>query len=156
MRIAAVTERERDAATIRVFYEIWHQPLYTIGGGHLITAALKLCRGENIFANLMLPAPAVSIEAVLVARPDVIIAGADGAIRPAWLDEWRRWGDLPAVARDNLLVVDANLLHRAGPRFAEGVEQLCAVLDRARSATKLQAGTTTARPPSFSVLSGTR
>ena len=32
----------------------------------------------------------------------------------------------------NLFVVDANLLHRAGPRFA-GVAQLCAALEQARA-----------------------
>ena len=62
----------------------------------------------------------------------VTIAGTDNAIRPAWLDEWNHWRELPAVARGNLFVVDANLLHRAGPRFAAGAEQLCAALDRAR------------------------
>ena len=72
-----------------------------------------------------LPAPGVSVEAVLAARPDAIIAGADGAVRPAWLDEWKRWPALPAVARGNLFTVDANLLHRSGPRFIDGVGALC-------------------------------
>jgi iron complex transport system substrate-binding protein len=116
-----------------VFYEIWNQPLYTIGGAHLISAAIRLCGGQNVFADLVLPAPSVSVEAVLAAQPMAIIAGTDGAIRPAWLDAWRRWTDLPAVKRDNLFVVDANLLHRAGPRFADGAEALCAVIDRARA-----------------------
>jgi hypothetical protein len=31
-----------------------------------------------------------------------------------------------------LFVVDANLLHRASLRFVDGVDQLCAALDRAR------------------------
>jgi iron complex transport system substrate-binding protein len=53
-------------------------------------------------------------------------------VRPDWLDAWRRWRELPAVAHGNLFVVDANLLHRAGPRFVAGAEQLCAALDRAR------------------------
>ena len=116
-----------------MFYEIWHQPLYTIGGAHLITQAIELCGGENVFAALSLPAPSVSVEAVLAARPRAIIAGTDGAVRPAWLDDWRRWPTLPAVRAGNLFVVDANLLHRAGPRFVDGVEALCAVLDRARA-----------------------
>jgi iron complex transport system substrate-binding protein len=117
---------------LRVFYEIWDVPLYTIGGPHLITQALALCGGENVFADIALQAPTVGIEAVLAAKPDVIVAGADGAVRPAWLDEWKRWRDLPAARDNRLLVVDANLLHRSGPRFAEGAKQLCAVLDRAR------------------------
>jgi iron complex transport system substrate-binding protein len=133
--LAALASRSGEpyATRLPVFYEIWHQPLYTIGGRHLISAALEFCGGENIFASLALPAPSVSVEAVLEARPAVIVAGTDGAIRPAWLDDWKRWKSLPAVSDANLYVVDANLLHRAGPRFAAGVAQLCAALDEARS-----------------------
>jgi iron complex transport system substrate-binding protein len=131
-RLGALESRERNAARVTVFYEIWSQPLYTVGGGHLITAALARCGGENVFARLAAPAPAVGIEDVLVARPEAIIAGTDGAVRPRWLDEWRLWREIPAITRDNLFVVDADLLHRAGPRFVDGVEQLCAALDRAR------------------------
>jgi iron complex transport system substrate-binding protein len=132
-RLSALDARESGAKRLSVFYEIWAQPLYTIGGTHLITAALARCGGENVFARLAAPAPAVGVEAVLAARPEAIIAGTDNAVRPAWLDAWRRWRDIPAVARDNLFVVDANLLHRSGPRFVDGAEQLCAALDRARA-----------------------
>lgn len=132
-RIAALRERERSAPRVRVFYEIWNRPLYTIGGGHLISAAIELCGGENAFASVALPAPQVSVESVLAARPEAIVAGTDHGVRPEWLDAWSRWHELPAVARDNLFVVDANLLHRAGPRFVDGAEQLCAALDLART-----------------------
>lgn len=131
-RLSALASHARGAATVSVFYEIWHQPLYTVGGRHLITAAIRLCGGENVFGALAALAPSVGIEDVLAARPEAIIAGTDDAVRPEWLDEWKRWSELPAVARDNLFAVDANLLHRAGPRFAAGAEQLCAALDRAR------------------------
>jgi iron complex transport system substrate-binding protein len=132
-RLARLQARYAGARPVRVFYEIWNAPLYTIGGGHLISQALRVCGGENVFAALTLPAPGVSVEAVIEARPEAIIAGADGAVRPAWLDDWRRWPTLPAVARGNLYTVDANLLHRAGPRFIDGVEMLCATLAEARA-----------------------
>jgi iron complex transport system substrate-binding protein len=154
-RLATLRGRDSAAERVRVFYEIWNQPLYTIGGGHLITAAIDLCGGENVFAQQVLPAPQVSIEAVLAARPDAIVAGADGAVRPAWLDAWAAWRDLPAVTRDNLFVVDANLLHRAGPRFVDGAEQLCAALDKARANRHRHSGTNTRRLSSRSVLSAT-
>jgi iron complex transport system substrate-binding protein len=137
-RLAALHETARDGPKLPVFYEIWNQPLYTIGGGHLITAAIDLCGGENVFAGLTLPAPQVSVESVLAAEPAAIIAGTDDAVRPAWLDEWKRWRHLPAVAYGNLFVVDANLLHRAGPRFADGVAQLCAALGEARANLRRQ------------------
>ena len=132
-RLARLSARHAGARTLRVFYEIWNAPLYTIGGRHLITEAIGVCGGENVFASLALPAPGVSVEAVLAARPEAIVAGADGGVRPAWLDDWKRWATLPAVANGNLFTVDANLLHRAGPRFLDGVEALCDLLDRART-----------------------
>lgn len=132
-QLARLTNRYSGTRKVRVFYEIWNLPLYTIGGHHLISQALRVCGGENVFASLALPAPGVSVEAVLAARPDAIIAGADRAVRPLWLDEWKRWPTLPAVARGNLFTVDANLLHRSGPRFVDGVEALCAALDEARA-----------------------
>jgi iron complex transport system substrate-binding protein len=132
-KLVALERRERGAASIAVFYEIWPKPLYTIGGRHLISAALALCGGRNIFVRIETPAPAVGIEDVLEARPEAIVAATDDAVRPAWLDGWRRWRVLPAVQHGNLFVVDANLLHRAGPRFIEGADQLCNALDQARA-----------------------
>jgi len=131
-RVGALRDRYAGRRTLRVFYEIWDPPLYTIGGPHLISEAITLCGGTNVFSALSLPAPEVSIEAVLAARPDVIVAGANGAVRPAWLDQWKRWSDLPAARDGHLFVVDANLLHRDSPRFVDGAAALCAVLDAAR------------------------
>ena len=142
-RVAQRRAASAGKRNLTVFYEIWPSPLFTIGGAHLISQALAACGGTNVFAALALPAPTVSVEAVLATKPDVIIAAADDGLRPDWLEEWRRWPALPAVARGNLLVVDGNLLHRPGPRFVEGVEQLCAVLDAARqrgSATPVAPG----------------
>jgi len=132
-RLEALERRERGSTTISVFYEVWPEPLYTIGGTQLISAALALCGGHNVFADLGTPAPRVGVEDVLAARPEAIIAGTDDAVRPPWLDDWQRWPALPAVARGNLFVTDANLLHRAGPRFVAGTEALCATLDLARA-----------------------
>ncbi len=129
-----------------MFYEIWDAPLYTVGGKHLITQAIEACGGENVFAALTLPAPAVDVEAVLAARPEAIIAGTDRAARPAWLDGWRRWKELPAVANDRLYVVDADLLHRPGPRFPDGVDALVRGHRRRAALTAGRASSRRAKP----------
>jgi iron complex transport system substrate-binding protein len=132
-RLAALAERAAGKRLVRIFYQVSGVPLYTVGGQHLISQALTLCGAQNVFDSLALPAPEVGVEAVLAARPEAIVAGTAGAAAPAWLEEWRRWPELPAVRADKLFVVDANLLHRSGPRFVEGVEQLCDVIERARA-----------------------
>jgi iron complex transport system substrate-binding protein len=134
-RLSRLRARNADKRRVRVFYEIWDRPLYTIGGRHLITQAIDVCSGENVFAALTLPAPTVGIEAVLAANPEAIIAGTDHGVQPEWLDHWRRWKELPAVAGGHLYVVDADLLHRPGPRFLDGVDALCTVIDLARGSS---------------------
>ena len=131
-RIAALKAAAAGGAPVRVFYQLSAAPLYTIGAGHTITQAIALCGGENVFASLPVPAPVVNVEEVLAQRPGLIVAGIEGAVRPRWLDEWRRWPELPAARDAGLAVVDADLLHRPGPRFADGVAQLCAAVARAR------------------------
>jgi iron complex transport system substrate-binding protein len=119
---------------LRVFYEVSDMPLFTLGGQHLVSQAIERCGGENVFARLSLPAPQVNVESVLAANPQVILAGTDDARRPAWLDAWSRWRALDAVRHHNFYAVDANLLHRPGPRFAQGVAELCRALAHAREA----------------------
>jgi len=131
-RARELEARYRDRPPVRVFYEVWATPLVTLGGTHLVSRAMETCGGRNVFASLSTPAPTVSIEAVLASAPDAIVAGGDAGARPEWLEEWRRWPALPAVSAGNLFAIDADHLHRAGPRFLQGVADLCAILDSAR------------------------
>jgi len=133
-RVAQLARDGRDGAPLRVFYQVSGVPMFTLGGRHLVSQAIARCGGENVFAGLTIPAPQVSVEAVLVANPQAIIAGTDDARRPAWLDDWSRWPALDAVRHHALFVVDANLLHRPGPRFVDGIAQLCGKLADARRA----------------------
>jgi iron complex transport system substrate-binding protein len=132
-RIADLAQSHRGGARLRVFYEVWNEPLYTIGGRHLISEAIGVCGGENVFATLTIPAPSVTIEAVVAAAPDVIVGGDDAGKRPPWLDDWKRWPSIPAVRDGNLYGAAGDLLHRPGPRFVDGVAALCADFDRARA-----------------------
>lgn len=131
-RLAGLRARHAGDREVSVFYEIWHQPLMTVGGDHVISAAISLCGGRNVFAQLSQPAEAVALEAVLRADPEVIVASGMGEQRPDWLDHWRRWPRLQAVQRGNLFFVPPDLLQRHTPRLLDGAERLCAALDAAR------------------------
>lgn len=132
-RLAALVARYRDHAELTVFYQIWDRPLMTVNGEHLISQALELCGGRNVFGELGPLAPTVTIEAVLAADPQVIIAsGSSGQQRPEWLDDWLRWPSLRAVQDGNLFSVLPDLIQRHSLRILDGAEQLCAKLEKAR------------------------
>ncbi len=122
-RLAAIKQRYHRQAPLPVFYQIWNSPLYTVGGGQIISEALTLCGASNVFADLTLPAPQVSVEAVLGRDPHVIIAGDQ-----AQLDGWKRWSPLIAVRRQQLLVLPDNGIERPSLQMLDATEQLCQAL----------------------------
>jgi iron complex transport system substrate-binding protein len=119
-------------APVRVFYEIWHRPLMTVGGKHLISQLIRLCGGQNVFAELEVLSTAIDREAVLMADPEVIIASGITEQRPSWLDQWRNWPQLHAVKHQHLYFVPPDLIQRHTPRVLEGARRLCDQLQQAR------------------------
>ncbi len=130
--IASLRERYALHHELSVFYQIWHQPLLTVNGSHLISQALTLCGARNVFADLRALTPSVSEEAVRVANPQAIVTGSVDPTGPDNLDRWRERKGLRAQALGNLIVVNPNTLHRASDRIVEGVAELCEKLDAAR------------------------
>jgi vitamin B12 transport system substrate-binding protein len=119
-RLAALRQRYRREEPLRVFYQVWDRPLYTVGGGQIISDALEVCGARNVFADLTLPAPQVSVEAVLQRDPQVILAGDQ-----AQLDAWKAWPQVAAVVNGRLLLVTDKGLERPSGQMIEATAQLC-------------------------------
>lgn len=123
-RLAALRERYRREPPLRVFYQVWDKPLYTLGGRQIVSDALVVCGARNVFDDLPQPAPQVSVESVLVRDPQVIVAGDS-----AQLAGWKAWPSLSAVAGKRLLVVPDKGLERPSGQMIEATARLCALLD---------------------------
>lgn len=132
-RLGALKARYSGQAPVSTFYQIWKQPLSTIGGKQIISSVIELCGGKNVFAQQETLAPVVSVEAVIAANPEAIIASGMGQSRPEWLDDWKRWTRIAAVAKNNLFFVPPEQLQRHTSRILDGAEILCQSLEIARS-----------------------
>jgi iron complex transport system substrate-binding protein len=117
---------------IKVFYEIWNQPMMSVNGDHIINEVIELCGGENVFKSLAPLTPTVNVEAVLLADPEVIIASGVGDAPPPWLGEWDRWRQLSAVKHGHVYYVNPDYIHRQTSRILIGAERVCSLLDKAR------------------------
>ena len=130
-RLAALAQQYDDADPVAYFYQVSERPLYTVNGKHLISHALDVCGGSNVFAQLGALAPSISVEAVLAVDPAVIFA-PEGNGMQGGLDQWRRWQSLQAVEQDHLYYLDADRISRASPRFLDSIERACHYLSVAR------------------------
>jgi iron complex transport system substrate-binding protein len=131
-RIDALSATYAARPPVRVFYQAWDRPLYTLNGEQVASDAIRLCGGQNIFGALRVVAPQVSVEAVLQQDPEAIVGGIPHDPDDRGLSIWKAYPAMTAVRRGNLFTVDDVLLTRPGPRIAEGAAQLCEQLERAR------------------------
>jgi iron complex transport system substrate-binding protein len=114
---------------LAVFLEIWHQPMLTVSGAHLLSDALGVCGGRNVFAAAKTLTPLVSRERILDARPDAIVTSGFGS---EGLPTWKGFESVPAVRNRRIYAIDPDVLHAQGPRVLEGVRMLCQRLEPAR------------------------
>lgn len=124
--------RRYSGAPVRVFYEIWPQPLMTVNNTHIISDVLALCGGVNIFGTLRQLTPEVSREALLAARPEVALGGSSAETAAGFS---ARWAGLPSPLGDiPVHHVAPDLIQRPTPRLLEGARLVCAHLDAVRAA----------------------
>lgn len=106
----------------RVFFEIWSQPLQGVAPvslqGHLMSRA----GFENIVPETRNEMPLLSSEWVAGERPDVIFhTGLTSADHIAGRSGWKR---IPAVQKKRIILLNADLFSRAGPRVVEALAEL--------------------------------
>lgn len=130
-KIAALTARYAGKPVVRVFYQIWEKPIYTLNGEHIVSDALRVCGGQNVFASQKVAAPNVSSEEVLRVNPEAIVGG-ERHDAEAGIQIWRKYPAMDAVKRGNLFMLNSELLVRATPRIADGIAVLCERLETAR------------------------
>ncbi|MYM98197.1 cobalamin-binding protein [Duganella vulcania] len=133
-KFAALAKQYSNRPPVRMFYQVWDKPLYTLNGVSIVSDAMRLCGGVNIFADLKVTAPVVSNEAVLQADPEAIFGTSEKNYGGVSL--WRPYTTMKAVRNDNLFTLDGELLNRAGPRMVAGTAALCEKLELARQHRK--------------------
>lgn len=115
-----LAQMQRDYARpqpLPVFYQLWDKPLYTLGRDQIISDALRYCGAVNIFADVTVAAPQVSLEEVLARQPAVVLLAKPELARS--------WQALPAM---RLLAVPDRGLERPSWQMLAALERLCRAL----------------------------
>lgn len=120
------------AQPVSVFYQVWSQPLMTLGGQHVVSEVIALCGGRNVFADLPSLAAQVSVEGVLKRNPSVILASGSAQDNKALVKQWSAWPGLAAVQRSGIYTIPGDILVRNGPRLIDASKQVCTRLEALR------------------------
>lgn len=127
-RLAQLRAQYHREPPLKVFYQVWDRPLYTVGGRQIISEALAVCGGRNLFADLDLAAPQVGLESVLARDPQVILAASEDQLR-----SWTGMQQLSATRLKQLRVVPDRNLEKPSFAMLDATEKLCRMLAGARA-----------------------
>jgi iron complex transport system substrate-binding protein len=137
-QVQTMRARYAGAARVRVFYEIWHQPLMTVNDRHMISDVVRLCGGENIFGALPVLTPVVSLEDVMARKPQVVLGGGSSMSGDELATLWRAQARLTALRDLPVRRVDPDAIQRQTPRVLLGAVEVCRHLDAVRGSMRAQ------------------
>ncbi|WP_223789377.1 helical backbone metal receptor [Marinicella meishanensis] len=101
--------------------QISDQPIYTVNGDHWMSEAIAVCGLNNVFADLATKSAAVTLESVVLKKPEVIV-------RTQAMNEHSpvaQWAEIPAIKNQRIAVLEADHFTRPTLRLLLAIEHLC-------------------------------
>jgi ABC-type Fe3+-hydroxamate transport system substrate-binding protein len=139
--------------SVRVFCPIWKDPYMTINAGTYVHDMLRVCGGDNIFAErarrFPIAAdlgqqpertgsrdaardrryPRVTLEEMAILRPDVILLPDEPYVfSEADVADFTAFTDVPAVSEQRIHLIDGKVLSWYGPRIGRSLRTLRTLL----------------------------
>jgi iron complex transport system substrate-binding protein len=113
----------------RVLVLVSVRPLIAVGKGTFLHELVELANAHNVAEDAAVSYPIMSREHVLTLQPDAIIVTNDVAKSAEdVVNTYGEWRTLRAVQNNSVVVLDASLLSRPGPRIMDGLAQLVSAL----------------------------
>ncbi len=129
-KLSKVAEAKKGTGAVKVYWEVWNAPYMSAGATSFINDVIKAAGGENIFADLTDAYPMVSEESIIARKPALILIPMSTGMESSAVGLRNGWSDIPAVKNGKVFVVDDNVYTRPGPRIADVVVELSALLTK--------------------------
>ncbi|WP_066638482.1 ABC transporter substrate-binding protein [Desulfolucanica intricata] len=123
-KLQSVTDKVKNAKKIEVFWEVWNEPLMTVGPNTFVNSLIELAGGVNIAADAAKDYPEYSLEVLIERNPKVYLAGAHPGIDINKIKERKGYEKISAVKNNRIYLLDSNLVSRPGPRIVDGLEEI--------------------------------
>lgn len=121
-----ILDKVKDQEKIKVFYEIWHDPLMTAGKGSYIDELITLSGGENIAQDADGAYPQYDLEQLVERNPEVYLTSADTEDKTVESIKSRPgYENISAIENDRIHIFEgneSNIMSRPGPRIIEALE----------------------------------
>lgn len=133
-RIKAVTDKTKDlpdSQRPKVFYQVWSDPLMTVGSETLTHYLIQLAGGVNIASDSTTKYPVYNLEILIERNPEVIIVSLGMGSSEASVEEVKDrkiWQIIDAVKNNRVYGINSDIVSRVGPRIADALEEIASYI----------------------------
>ncbi len=109
----------------KVYLEIYRDPLMSVSDSSYVGELIETAGGDNIFSTLERDYARVNPEAVIAAKPDIMICYSQDSIKS--IKSRKGWQDIPAIRKGRIYFekdINPDLIQRATPRSMYGMHKL--------------------------------
>ncbi|HBE67360.1 MAG TPA: cobalamin-binding protein [Planctomycetaceae bacterium] len=111
---------------LRVFYEVWDEPLMTAAPNSFIGELLSIAGLENVLSSTSVRYPRISSEAVVKGDPELILAPTSH-LEEVDVDAFQArpgWGAVSAVVDKRIHLISGDKISRCGPRVLDALAEI--------------------------------
>jgi iron complex transport system substrate-binding protein len=127
----AIAKSAQVAGPVTCFFEVYYPPLTTVGPDTFIFDLLERAGCDSVTDEAKSDYPEWSVDELVADGPDVYLVTPESARSVAAVSKRPGFAGIPAIRNGRVVLVDGDLVTRAGPRVIEGLRQLAEALGTA-------------------------
>jgi len=121
--INEITAKTKDKKPEKIFWEVGAKPLFTAGKKSFVNNYNKFLGTTNIFNDVDMRYPNVTMESVIIKNPDIILLVNMGDITFEEMQRWKKIKTINAVKNNKIYMLDVNDIFTPTPlTFLKGVK----------------------------------
>ena len=127
----AIAANVETTGHVSCFFEVYYPPLTTVGPKTFIFDLLERAGCDPVTAEAKTDYPEWSVDELVADGPEVYLVTPESAKSVAAVAKRPGFSAIPAIEHHRVVLVDGDLVTRAGPRVIEGLRQLAEALGTA-------------------------
>ena len=123
--ISKLSNKNKNKNEDKIFWEVGANPIFTIGNQSFVNEYNKYISGINVFKNIDMRYPNISVEAIVEKNPDIILLVNMGDVSSQEIIKWKKYKNISAVKNNKIYLLEASDIFTPTPKkFLNGIKVL--------------------------------
>ncbi len=123
--VSNLNTEEKKSNREKIFWEVGANPIFTVGKQSFVNEYNKFINGTNVFEDIDMRYPNISVESVIEKNPDIIMLVNMGDVSDQEILKWNKYKNISAVKNNKIFLLEADDIFTPTPKkFLNGIKVL--------------------------------